>query len=308
MGSTFGWDDGASHGGYGNPPLVASGAGLAVAALASTREALVFGPPPALARPAGWPGGRPGDALRGLSPEARQQVVLMDLLMGLHLQIAPMAVTLSHGRMQHQVSAAGIDLSVDLPQVEAKADLRAERAAEAWAQRQLGPQWWASLLPLSAQRTPYTLELMAAGAAFAWWVAQRIKAALNQPRPADLSPRIQPMLPSPGSASLPGGHAAQAALLSGLLLVLVNRPAGAGAPWAQTLKPMLDELASRIAENREVAGLQFASANAAGKALGDKLLAALLEAKAQAVDAQRPQDGHALAWLWQQAAAEWGAT
>jgi len=279
---------------------------LEFTAQARLREALVFGPSPPLPRPAGWPGTRPGDALRGLDPAVRQQVVLTDLLLGLRLQVEPASVSLWHGRMQHQVSAAGLDPVSELPLLETKADLRPERAAEILAQRGHAPRPWAAILPISPRRTPYTLELMATGAAFAAHVVHRVKAVLNQPRPADLSPRIQPMLPTPGSAGYPSGHATQGALLAGLLFVLVSRPASGSGGWGATLKPMLDELAARIAENREIAGLHFPSASAGGKALGDKLLAALLEAKSQPVDPQRPQDGHSWAWLWQQAAAEWG--
>lgn len=282
------------------------GGGLLLTAQARLREALVYGPAPALPRPAGWPGTRPGDALRGLDPALRQQVVLTDLLLGLRLQVEPACVSLWHGRMHHQVSAAGLDPAAELPLLEAKADLRPERTAEILAQDGHTTRLWAAILPISPRRTPWTLELMAAGTAFAAHVVQRVKAVLNQPRPADLSPRIQPMLPSPGCAGYPSGHATQAALLAGLLYVLVSRPASGSGGWGATLKPMLDELAARIAENREIAGLHLPSASAAGKALGDKLLAALLEAKSQPVDPQRPQDGHSWAWLWQQAAAEWG--
>ena len=146
---------------------------------------------------------------------------------------------------------------------------------------------------------------MQVGVAFSAMVVQRVKVVLQVPRPSALSPRIQPSLPTPGHASYPSGHATQAALLAGLLWVLVNRR-GAPPAWGPVHKPMLDALAARIAENREIAGLHFAVDSEAGKALGDKLLAAMLEAKAQAVDPQRPQDGHTLAWLWQRAAAEWG--
>lgn len=275
-------------------------------ALARSREAMVFGPAPPLPRPAGWPGTRPGDALRGLDPSVRRQLVLTDLLLGLRLHVEPGSVSLWHGRMHHQVSAAGLDPAAELPLLEAKAELRAERAAEILAQCRHTPRFWAAILPISPQRTPYTLELMAAAQAFASHVVHRVKAVLNQPRPADLSPRIQPMLPTPASPGHPSGHATEAALLAGLLYVLASRPASGAGGWGATLKPMLDELAARIAENREIAGLHLPSASTAGKLLGDRLLAALLEAKSQPVDAQRPQDGHSWAWLWQQAAVEWG--
>ena len=64
---------------------------------------------------------------------------------------------------------------------------------------------------------------------------------------------------------------------------------------------------TRIAENREVAGLHFPADSAAGKQLGGHLAAALVAAKDAQVDPNHPEHGHCLAWLWQQAAAEWGA-
>lgn len=276
-----------------------------LAALMRTREALVYGPDLELQRPVGWPGLRQGDALASLAPEAFQQVVLLDLLCGLRVQVEGQTARISHGRMQHQVSAAGLDLPAELALLEARADLRPERAAEVLAQQRFNPTFWARILPLDAHRTPHTLALVQAGLLFSACVVQRVKAVVHHPRPAELSPRIQPMIPAPGFSSFPGLQATQAALVAGLLWVLVSRRGG-GHAWGATLKNMLDELAARIAENREVAGLHFHADSVAGKALGDKLLAAMLEAKAQNVNAQRPQDGHALAWLWQQAAVEWG--
>jgi hypothetical protein len=304
-----GWDSGPTDG--------AAAGGLQASALARSREALVYGRPTPLARPPGWPGQRPGEALRGLGPAQRHEVVLFDLLSGCKVQARPQAqaqgmgvgvgVTVSHGRMQHNVSAAGVDFAAELDLVEAKADLRPERLPEISAQLQFNPVFWAAILPISPQRTPNTLALMQVGVAYASFVVQRVKAVLNLPRPADLSPRIQPIVATPAFSGFPSGHATQAALLAGLLFLLVTRASPGSASWGPTLKPMLDELAARIAENREIAGVHFPADSAAGKALGDKLLSALLEIKSLPVDAARPQDGHAFAWLWQQAAAEWGA-
>ena len=98
--------------------------------------------------------------------------------------------------------------------------------------------------------------------AFASFVVQRSKALYNLPRPNELSPRIQPMIPTPGYSTYPSGHATEAHLVSVALKALV------GTTKSSDLAAMLNALAERIARNREVAGLHFEKDSEAGKRLG----------------------------------------
>ena len=210
---------------------------------------------------------------------------------------------------------------------------RPDRAAEILTQMAYSPSFWAGILPLSPRRTPRTLELMAASVMFAAFVVQQAKVRFNLPRPVALSPRIQPIIETPGFSTYPSGHATQAALVSGLLWQLAGP--SLASDWRASVKGMLDDLAARIGQNREVAGVHFPADTEAGRKLavggpavgesvggkgdapGASLLGMLLHAagvapfdpaaaapRAAAAPASVDQP---LAWLWRQAAAEWAA-
>ena len=149
---------------------------------------------------------------------------------------------------------------------------------------------------------------MAAAVMFASLLVQRVKLIFNLARPCELSPRIQPMIATPGFSTFPSGHATESRLVSDLLSTLLAR-AQAPAGWAGPVDRMLVALADRIAENREVAGVHFSVDSTAGAALGSQL-ARLLAARADAAARSAGTaavDGRAapFAALWQMALQEW---
>jgi membrane-associated phospholipid phosphatase len=82
----------------------------------------------------------------------------------------------------------------------------------------------------------------------------------------------------PGHASFPSGHATQSALVAGLLaqvlppaVTRVNPPKPGMTPPAEPAS-LLDRMAERLARNREVVGLHYASDSRAGRELAAGIL------------------------------------
>lgn len=88
-------------------------------------------------------------------------------------------------------------------------------------------------------------------------------------RPSQLCPALLPPLTVPGHPAFPSGHATQSmlmALVAGEVMEARNGKQGGGAAW----KPLLQQLACRIARNREIAGLHYPSDTQAGFELARK--------------------------------------
>jgi PAP2 superfamily len=288
--------------------------------LMRTREYLVYGDMPDFGSPlaphnlSADMAGRPGDAMAWVDRGRRLQLTVMDLLM----RVA--SVEMVKHKLEVQTKSTvdkgkTSDTKSQLKGVESAADLRVERASEIIDQINFNPDFWASIVPLSPARTPYTMELMVSVVAFTSYVVQMCKLRCNAPRPHEYSPRIQPMIPTPGHSTFPGGHSAECTLVSQVLGYLAGMGAGKTtigprAEWLNSTRSMLDELAVRIGYNREVAGLHFKSDTEAGidlaKYLFEKLIKPVLDDVAgadvaNAVDvAARP-----FAWLCGKAVAEW---
>jgi hypothetical protein len=91
----------------------------------------------------------------------------------------------------------------------------------------------------------------------------RFKHAFACPRPVELSAQIQPMIPTPGHASWPSGHATEAYMVATMLRELL--------PPDEVGHEQLQRLAARIAVNRTVAGLHYPVDSAVGRLLGTAL-------------------------------------
>jgi len=137
--------------------------------------------------------------------------------------------------------------------------------------------FWSSVVPLSPWRTPHTYELIGIALRFGNEVCHDAKHCLAVPRPSELSPRVQPILQTPGWAALPSGHATEAYLFAALMLRLLGQPIDpAGNQLAQTLLRQ----AGSIADNRVHAGLHFPMDSISGRVLGETL-AAYVHARCQ---------------------------
>jgi membrane-associated phospholipid phosphatase len=116
------------------------------------------------------------------------------------------------------------------------------------------------------------------------------KARYNRPRPGQLYPALMAPVPSPGHPSYPNAHMLQARLMSMLVcmaeqgfvaavpnetIVARLKDAGETSRW-----PFLEQLADRVGQNREIAGLHYPSDTAAGKCMADQIAELLVERSA----------------------------
>ena len=101
-------------------------------------------------------------------------------------------------------------------------------------------------------------------------VEMRFKHVFASTRPVEMSPQIQPMIPTPGHGSWPSGHATEAFIVATVLEALLNatNPAAAN---GSACREQLQRLAARIAVNRTVAGVHFPVDSAVGRLLGTAL-------------------------------------
>jgi hypothetical protein len=146
---------------------------------------------------------------------------------------------------------------------------RAERAPEILSQ--LGPQmaYWSSIVNLSPERTPKTLEFCHTAMTFASFVVQRVKHILSCKRPLAYNRTLQPMILTPAFSAMPSGHATEAFMMAHLLTEICGLGMSDG--------ELLQRQAERIATNRVVAGLHFPVDNIAGRMLGQTLAEYMLQ-------------------------------
>jgi len=202
--------------------------------------------------------------------EARGGTVAFEMLAGLHFEHHDQALVLVFqgpgARPVEVVRLSRPDANTfrgQLDLVAQYAELRDDRGGEILAQVSGALDFVASILGLNAERHKHTLELLAAALGLVNLVEMRLKLGFAVPRPVQLSPQIQPMLPTPGHASWPSGHATESFLVLGLLRHLW--------PGQDLRNEQLKRLAARVAVNRTVAGLHYPVDSAAGRLLGTSL-------------------------------------
>jgi membrane-associated phospholipid phosphatase len=154
--------------------------------------------------------------------------------------------------------------------VAAYADLRADRAAEIVAQMAPPFAFWASVVGILPHRHKKTLQLLELAFSLAVHVEMRFKHVFASTRPVEMSPQIQPMIPTPGHGSWPSGHATEAFIVATVLEALLDA-ADPTATNGSACREQLQRLAARIAVNRTVAGVHFPVDSAVGRLLGTAL-------------------------------------
>ncbi|HEX3140520.1 MAG TPA: hypothetical protein VHQ87_10730 [Rhizobacter sp.] len=118
-----------------------------------------------------------------------------------------------------------------------------------------------------------------------------IKHMLDVKRPSELDVRVSPLIPVPGHASYPGGHAATTFALATVL--------GAIMGVTEEQQTRLDCIARRISRNREKVGLHTRLDTNEGKRLGRLMGEWMVEVAGKS--------GQAWSVIFAQAAAEWRA-
>ena len=198
--------------------------------------------------------------------ESRQATLHFTDLQGMSIQRAPVV----------SLHAPGKDvLTRQLDLVAAYADLRVDRAGEITSQLNPPMSYWASVVGIQPHRHKKTLLVLDIALALAFQTYMRLKHIFAVPRPMELSPQIQPMIPTPGHGALPSGHATEAFVIAHVLEALMNADDSDGGNGTKC-REQLQRLAARISINRTVAGLHYPVDSAAGQVLGNALGAFLV--------------------------------
>jgi acid phosphatase (class A) len=138
---------------------------------------------------------------------------------------------------------------------------RAARMGEIVAQAQDLTGYWADLLMTTPTSRPATWTVISGAMAIGHIVAMHFKYKYNRPRPVQVFPALMPAVMTPPHASFPNSHALQSRLISELMILV-----------CPALKEPLTKIASRVAENREIAGVHYGSDKACSEALAEAVL------------------------------------
>jgi len=135
-----------------------------------------------------------------------------------------------------------------------------------------------------------TVRLIGIASLIAYCVAVHFKHAIRRPRPHQLNPFLQPSINVPAHYAFPSGHSTQVHAVCGLIKNLISDKSVAG------MSELLNMLERDISQNREWAGVHYASDTYCGRILGRELVSLMVNT--------RPQD-HQLQELINAAKREW---
>ncbi|MEM7752640.1 MAG: phosphatase PAP2 family protein [Pseudomonadota bacterium] len=179
------------------------------------------------------------------------------------------------------------------------ARLRYEREAEIHVQMTEIIPFFGAVVNLRGDRHKYTWELLDCVVDTTIEAHMPVKAMLGVKRPADIDPHVQPMLPDPGHASFPSGHATESYAISGVLHSLLKSASAFNSDFHKEAERQFERIAQRISVNRIVAGLHFPADNCAGEKLGRAVASHVTtmcaDPAAETIEAS----------LWAKAVAEW---
>lgn len=178
--------------------------------------------------------------------------------------------------------------------------------AEAMAQLTNPWAYFRGILMCNSASAPYTHDLVEIASYIGQFQVMHYKRHFSRARPSQYSPDLLPPIDVPGHASFPSGHATESLLialcLEKVLPAAARTPAGPPPPPPPLPFPgnsPLQQMAARIARNREVLGLHFPSDSKAGRLLAEESFKILMKCKS-IYDPAHPNDG-----ILAKAAAEW---
>jgi hypothetical protein len=159
-------------------------------------------------------------------------------------------------------------------------DERADALGEILAQADRFINYFTAAMSISPRTHPATCQLLHIGTLVGAYVSMHFKGLYQRRRPSQRAPALMPPIGVPGHPSYPSGHSTQAHLTT-----LCARE-GLPNTVRNDLGPVLDALAGRIARNREIAGLHFASDSNGGEMLAQSAFDLL---RSDALPMTRPQ-------------------
>ncbi|WP_255471018.1 phosphatase PAP2 family protein [Paracoccus sp. M683] len=209
----------------------------------------------------------------------------------------PDVIVQAEGQEIARLAPPDADMVVSqLPFLRMGAKLRDDRMAEILSQQGDILSFFGAQQRLDVNARKWTIVLIQAFHSALAAHEYRVKYMCSVPRPVDLSPRVQPIIPTPGHSAYPSGHATESFAIATVLAALrhfaVKDPADPqrfasvlrdqlAVPYSEqgtNLDPLTQEsavavqqlyrLASRIAENRTVAGVHYPVDSAHGAATG----------------------------------------
>jgi membrane-associated phospholipid phosphatase len=121
------------------------------------------------------------------------------------------------------------------------------------------------LLTITPGSHPNTYRVLHAASLIGSYAVLYYKGLRGRPRPSQLRPALLPPIPVPGHASWPSGHATQAWLM--MLSIEYVLDGVVTAADLQAISSNLRTLATRVARNREIAGLHYPSDSAHGQTI-----------------------------------------
>jgi membrane-associated phospholipid phosphatase len=182
---------------------------------------------------------------------------------------------------------------------------------------------WRQFLHAHDRRRPATATLIQLCVNIGGYIVMHWKRKFKAPRPAQVYPGLIPVIPTPNHPAYPSGHSCQSYLVPYLLnLILTAGSEGAeemfktddnGNPNGRKEKchgiffPAM-AFAQRIAVNREVAGVHFASDSTAGRKLASDLALFWKDKVIAAIAADGDSKESEFASLVRDVRREWNAT
>jgi membrane-associated phospholipid phosphatase len=169
-------------------------------------------------------------------------------------------------------------LDAELAELAALIPYRPSVQAEILSQKDAILPYFRGILSYDLRTHPATVFLCTAALCIGGFQALYYKNIFNRARPSRFSPDLMPLLDPPGHASYPSGHATQSRLIALCLeqvmpsaIVPVAAPPPPPPPLLDPVAELspLRMMASRIARNREVAGVHYPSDSLIGKKLAN---------------------------------------
>lgn len=232
-----------------------------------------------------------------LQPDARAVVLdheAMSVFQAMPVDETTFAVKAFGSPIISMTPAGPQKLAEQMAEVRTAMDLRADRLPEILAQQGDMLSFFGAMQTLNNDRRRRTMLLLSVIYGAVVSQEMRIKHFCSTPRPMDLSAQVQPVIQTPGHSAYPSGHATEAFAFATVLSAL--RLANSDAAKSRGLIPALLEkltpamesataadpdllmfrLASRIADNRTVAGVHYPVDSAHGAVLGLSTALALI--------------------------------